>query len=145
MQIVEREGSRVVGIQVVADWKNLWTEVPQAWKQLFERADEIRDRTAETFVDVSLEMNDGVYTELVGAEVNEAGTVPEGMVQVELPTRRYVHLRHEGPVAGIADAFGRMHAWADENEITTDDFKIDRGYTPGGDETVHDLYVRLAD
>lgn len=78
MEIVDRGPVRVVGIEVVAPWQELWTEVPEAWRLLRERAEEIQRRTSNVFIDVSLEETAGTYRQVVGAEVDSLDEVPEG-------------------------------------------------------------------
>lgn len=145
MQFVDRGPLTIVGIRVVAPFRELWTKVPEAWRSLRARSGEIPYHGGGAFIDVSLEEDAGTYTQVVGAEVSALADAPEGMVAVELPPRRYIHYRHEGPVEAIADSFGHMLAWADERGIELDSLKIDVGYTLEGDGTEHDLYVALAE
>ena len=143
MEIVELGGLIVIGLEVRATFRGLWREVPRAWEALFERSDEIPDRKGSAFVDVSVEVVDGLYRQVVGTEVARADAVPAGMVRVDVPGRRYVHWRHEGPVAGVANSFARMYDWARAEGLPTGVFKLDRGYTPGFHERAHDLYVAV--
>ena len=143
MDIIERDPVRVVGIEVVASWKELWTHVPAAWTRLRTRVGEIRDRTDERLVDFSTARGEGIYREVVGAIVETDGAVPEGMVGVVVPGGRWLHHRHEGPAAEIAASFGRMLDWLTDQPYEPNAHKLDVGYTLGGDESVHDLYVGL--
>lgn len=144
MEIVERGPFHVVGIEVVAPWSELWMEVPKAWSILRARAAEIPGRTGEVFVDVSVEEREGVYRQVVGAEVGAVGDVPDGMVAIEIPAQRYLHYRHEGTLEAIAESFGKMYAWGREHGVVLDAFKLDVGYTRSGEDDGHDLYVRVA-
>jgi predicted transcriptional regulator YdeE len=83
-------------------------------------------------MDICLERQDGMYTQLICAEVNRTDTVPDGMVAVEIPAHEYVHLRHDGSLAEIAGSFASMYAWAEQHGIPADNFKIDAGYLPNG-------------
>lgn len=143
MEIVERGPLRVIGIEVVATWRELWTEAPKAWQLLRARADEIPNRAGKVFIDVSLEENEGTYRQVVGAEVDSLDVVPEGMIGVEIPPHRYLRYRHRGTLEEIAESFGRIYAWAAENGLEVDSFKLDEGYTLAGDEDEHYLFVRL--
>lgn len=144
MEVVERMAMQVIGIEVIAPWQDLWTRVPLAWEELRARSGEIGNRASESFVDVSVEERDGTYRQVVGAEVRPAEAVPEGMIVLEIPYGRFVHLRHEGGLEEIARSFGRMYAWAGAEGHRVDAFKLDAGYTQEGGERLHDLYVRLA-
>lgn len=144
MEVVEKGPIKVVGIEVRAPWQELWTEAPKAWQRLRSRAGEITERASEVFVDVSVEVKDGIYTQVVGAEVRSLDAVPEGMVALEIPAQRYVHFRHEGTLEAIAESFGKLYAWGRDEGHELDEFKLDIGYTLEGGERVHDLYVRVA-
>ncbi len=133
----------IVGLEVEAEWQALWTELPEAWDRFRSRAHEIEHRAGNVYVDVSLGVEDDVYIQLVGAEVEEVGEVPEGMTALEVPAATYVHHNHIGPPAGIPDSFELMYGWAEDEEIPLGDFKLDFGHTPAGDEEEHHLYIRV--
>lgn len=143
MELIEKETLILVGLPVAAHWRDLWVEMPKAWRTLFSRVDEIPHRTSEALVDASLHQEGEYYKQLVGARVSRVEHLPEGMEAVEIPAQRYLHHRHEGSLADIAQTFGRMYEWAAENFIDVSDFKIDIGYTAGASETFHDLHLGL--
>lgn len=143
MEIVEMNTLTVVGLSVKARWRDLWTEMPEAWRRFLPRRDEIENRAGETFVDVSLDKVDDVYHQIVGALVSKADRVPEGMRAVEIPAQRYIHHRHVGPVREIADSFGAIYTWARDHGHPAAELKVDVGYTVAGGEMEHDLYVGL--
>lgn len=143
MKIVKKESFKIVGLQVEATFDGLFTEIPNAWKTFGDRLKEIPHRIGDVMTEISMDVTDGVYTELVGVEVEGAGKVPEGMTSVTIPKQIYVHHRHEGSVEEIATAFGKILEWAKEKGYKTGDFKIDHGYRRDGSESVHDLYVKI--
>lgn len=143
MEKVSRDTLRIVGIMVRAKWDDLWNKVPEAWKSVFARADEIEFKLDHPFIDVSLEQQGDEYLQVVGALVSQVGDVPAGMCAVEIVRQAYIHHRHEGTQAEIAAAFGAIYEWAEANDHDASPFKIDVGYTPNGDEESHDLYVGL--
>lgn len=143
MDIVELGAMIVVGLEVRASLRGLWREVPRAWDALFARAAEIAHRSGPTFLDVSVDVQDGIHRQVVGAQVARAGEVPDGMTALEIPARRYLYHRHEGPLTGIAASFARMHLWAQAKGMSTGHLKLDVGYTRGFTETAHDLYLAL--
>lgn len=142
MKIVERKSFKAVGIKVSAVWEDLWTEMPRAWATFISRHEEIRNRVNDRFMDVSLEETDGRYTQFICAEVSSIAEVPSGMEGVEFPAQKYVYLRHTGSLPEIAESFGKMYEWADSAGISTDEFKLDEGYTKDGTEDGHDLFIR---
>lgn len=145
MEVAHRERMLIVGLEVQAAWQALWTEVPEAWDRFRDRVDEIQHQTGSVFVEVSVEIADDTYTEVLGVEVDRADDVPDGLAVLDVPAANYVHHRHIGPTEAIADTFRLMYDWADEQGIPVADFKLDFGYTAAGDGAEHHLYVRVAD
>lgn len=145
MEVVHRERMLIVGLEVEAEWRALWTEVPEAWERFRERVDEIQHRTGSVFVDASVDATDDTYTQRLGVEVDRADEVPDGMTALDVPAANYIHHRHIGPPEAIADTFHLMYDWADEQEIPVEAFKLDFGYTAAGDGDEHHLYIRVAD
>ena len=143
MEIVERGATKVVGLQVVATWEELWQKVPKAWRIFAERYTAIEHRMEVPLLDVSLGKQGETYVELVAAQVSTFGATPEGMVELEIPRQDYIFYRHTGPVEEIADSFGKIYQWAEKNGIPAGEMKIDQGYTPGGNDLYHDLYVKV--
>jgi len=143
MELVHRPGFVAVGLRVEADWKGLWREMPAAWRELHERAGEIRHRATDVLMDISVSVDCGCCTQLIGAEVAHADDVPDGMTAVHVPAGTYLHTRHTGSLPEIAETFRRMYEWGHKNGVRLDEFKVDSGYTAGGAEPYHDLYVRV--
>jgi predicted transcriptional regulator YdeE len=145
MQIVDRPAFRVIGLPVTAPWEALWTVMPNAWATFFGRRHEIPGVRTETNMDISVGHRDGVYEQLIATEVDANAVPPPGMRALEVPAHRYLHHWHTGSLAGIALSFGTMYEWAAAQGIGVDQFKLDMGYTAKGQESEHDLYIRLAD
>ena len=143
MELVEKGPIKYVGMQVTAAWDDLAAEMPLAWRTFIGLYDTISARASDTFTDVSLRQENETYTQLVAVEVDQIIDVPDGMVGIELPRQTYIHHRHTGPVDAIAATFGEMIDWAAQEGHTVSALKIDAGYTPGGTETGHDLYIGL--
>jgi predicted transcriptional regulator YdeE len=141
MQIAHRDAFTVVGIPVRASWQDLWTVMPATWEQFAARASEIAHRSNDLFLDVSLEQAQGQYLQLVCAEVSRVEQVPQGMIAVEIPSQSYLYHRHTGDLAGIAESFGAIYAWAEERGEAASSFKLDIGY--GAVDQAHELYVGL--
>ena len=143
MDIVELGAMIVVGLEVRTSMRGLWREIPRAWDLLFSRAAEIAHRSGSTYLEVWVDVVDGLHRRIVGAEVARAAAVPDGMTWLEIPARAYLHHHHEGSLASIADSFVVMHARAKAEGIRAKDFKLDTGYTRGFTEKAHDLYVAI--
>lgn len=94
-------------------------------------------------MDLSLDVKNGRYTQLIGVEVENSADIPEGMEKVDIPDQRYINYQHKGELPAIAQSFGKMYEWAKEHDIEAGDFKIDYGYLPDGSEDVHDLYIKI--
>ena len=145
MQIVEKPELRVIGLEVTAPWEALWTVMPNAWEVFFHRRHEIAGLLSAINMDISIEQRDGVCVQLIATEVDETATPPQGMRLLQVPAQRYLHHWHTGSLAGIALSFGAMYEWAAAEGLVADQFKLDMGYTARGQETEHDLFIRLAE
>lgn len=143
MEIVEKKGFKAVGIQVVAEWEQLFTEMPKKWKNFKQRLHEIKRRKNDVMMDISRSEESGVYVQLICVEVDEFEDVPQDMATLRLPGQKYIHHRHEGVVEKIAATFGEMYDWAEKEGIDAGMLKIDYGYLPDGSEEYHDLYIRV--
>lgn len=133
MDVVERAASVVTGIEVVAPFGDLAVLVPRAWAELFAQVGD------GPCAEASRSLGDGRYREVVGV----LGAPGAGPARAVLPAGRYVRHVHDGPVAGIGEAFGAMHAWAEERGLRVGDLKLDVGYTRAGDDGPHELLVDL--
>lgn len=143
MEIIEKAGFAVIGLKVQAKWDDLHEEMPKVWQEFRERLEEVSGRKSDVMMDISLEESDGIYTQLIGVEVEKDADVPDGMTMVIVPSQKYVHYKHEGDVANIAESFGKMYDWAGKQEIDVSDLKLDIGYRKDGSETTHELYVKV--
>lgn len=145
IRTVVRPQTLLVGLEVVAHWRDLPREVPLAWERLFacERAIAAAGEI-ETFVELSLGATDGIYTEILAAQVHALAFVPEGLIRIDLPENRYLHRPHEGPLEEIAAGFGALLEYARREEISVSDVKLDTGYARGLTAGRHDLHVGLA-
>ena len=129
----------IIGILVEAPWQDLSTEVPAAWRELF-----AAETGATAFLEASLSVEDGIYREIVGYLAARKSDVPDGMTKVVIPAQRYLRLVHDGPLATIAEGFGRLLAHAKAAGLGATDMKLDFGYLPGLPDGRHELHVALA-
>ncbi|WP_026695262.1 GyrI-like domain-containing protein [Peribacillus kribbensis] len=145
MEIINKEGFLAVGKKVACGWQELGTQMPEAWRQVLEKKDEIKNRVSPYILDICLHVRDGEFTQLVGVEVSSLSDIPEGFEGAAIPKQKYLYSHYSGPVTDIAGHFGKMMSWAEENCLMVDpeDFKIQ--YTPEkNDEEGYSLYVKLA-
>ena len=144
MEIVELGETVVVGIEVVADFGQLRSEMPAAWRELFSRQDELPASGKGVFVEASNHLGDGRYRETIGAVAVVADIpVPDGMAVALLPGGRFVHHRHDGSMATITGGFQAIYDWAAEQGLTLGNRKLDVGYTADGVQQPHELYVDI--
>lgn len=129
----------VIGILVDAPWQELPVKVPAAWHALF-----AAETGATSFLAASLSVEGGIYREIVGYLAAQKSCVPDGMTKVVIPPRRYLRLMQDGPLAEIAQGFGRLLAHAKAARLRTTDMKLDFGYRPGLPDGPHELHVALA-
>lgn len=128
----------LAGLEIRARWQDLHSAVPAGWHSLFERLPD-----ATRFLEVSIEVLDGTYSELIGAVWAKSEPLPEGLRLLHVPANRWLHHVHEGPVTDVANGFDRLYTHAREAGLTVGDLKLDFGYTPAGDEVRHDLYLAI--
>lgn len=144
MEIVELGETVVIGIEVVADFAQLRSEMPAAWRELFSRQDELPGSSTGVFVEASHHLGDGRYRETIGAVAVVADVpVPHGLAMTLLPGGSFVHHRHDGSVAPIAGGFQTIYDWAAEQGLALGNRKLDVGYTADGVEQPHELYVDI--
>lgn len=129
----------IIGILVEAPWQELPVKVPAAWTRLF-----AAETGATSFLEASLAVENGIYREIVGYLAANGSDVPAGMTKVVVRPQRYLRLVHDGPLAGIADGYGRLIRHAKAQGQTPTDMKLDFGYRPGLPEGKHELHVALA-
>ena len=145
MQVVQREDTYVVGLRVSAHFSQLNRLVPSLWQELFARREELPETPGEPFVEASVELGDGLYRETVGVALHAQGPAPTGMVLAHVPAGRFVHHRHVGPVEDIARGFQAIYDWSAEQDLTLGSLKLDFGYTVGGSEPHHDLFIDVVE
>jgi len=139
IETIEMPELVIIGILVEAPWQELPTKVPAAWRELF-----AVDTGATSFLEASLSVEDGAYREIVGYLAARKSEVPEPMIKVIIPAQRYLRLQYDGPLAGIAQGFGELLAYAKTSGVTATDMKLDFGYLPGLPDGRHELHVALA-
>jgi predicted transcriptional regulator YdeE len=143
VEIVPRTETVVVGLEVVASFAELAIRVPNAWRELFSRREELPPPPDGRFAEASAELGAGRYRETVGVPLGAApaSPLPAGMALGRLPAGEYAHHRHEGPVTDIGSGFAVIYAWAAERAIALGGLKLDVGYAPGGQAGPHDLFI----
>lgn len=127
-----------IGIPVDAHWDDLPVEVPKAWRRLFEL-----DTGATSFLEVSFERELDFYHEFVGYLAAGKTDVPEGLVRIVIPPRRYLRTLHDGPLVDIAKGFESLYAYAALHGLHATNFKLDFGYQPGLPPGRHELHVAI--
>lgn len=141
MEIVERHEVTIVGVEVVAPFAELAVVVPQAWARVFARHRDLAG--GDVLVEFSTDLGDGDYREMLGAVVEVPPmSLPEGWTVGKAPAGRYLHHRHLGDEAAIADTFAAMYRWAETNDLRPGPHKLDVGYR-ADHSGPHDLYLGL--
>lgn len=143
MKLVTLPKITLIGLEVNAHRKDLHQQVPARWEKLFTRKAEFLNRTTGSYTEVTANVGGEIYRQIVGAEVEPGKSVPIGFSSIQIPSQLYIHFHHMGPLVQISHSFSKMHNYAGENGLATDEFKIDRGYLPGLPNSPHDLYLRV--
>lgn len=127
-----------IGIPVDAPWNALKVEMPKAWHRLFEL-----DTGATSFLGVSFEHDFDMWHEFVGYLAATATEIPDGLVRIVIPPRRYLRLIHDGPLEKIQAGFEALYHSAAVQGLSATDFKLDFGYAPGLPSGRHELHVAI--
>ena len=129
----------VIGCMVEAGRDDLPAAVAAAWERVF-----AADTGTAAFAAVSLPEENGLQRRLVGFMAAKASEIPAGMVRVDLDAGRYLRTAQDGPAAGIADGFARLHAHAEAHGLKLSGIALDFGYRPGLPDGRHELHLALA-
>ncbi|WP_026694823.1 GyrI-like domain-containing protein [Peribacillus kribbensis] len=142
MELLKKEAFKAVGKKVTCSWTELQTEMPRAWQEVTERKDEIKCKTSEDLMDICLQVKDGVFTQLVGAEVRDFSDIPIGFEGVSIPEQQYIYSLYSGDVKDMAAHFEKMQEWASSRNYQFDplDFKIEQTINNG---RLAGLYLKI--
>jgi predicted transcriptional regulator YdeE len=141
MKIKTRDELHLVGYRITAPIEELSTKVPEANERMLASLDEVDGRTGEHLLSVTLGVEDGIYTQFVGVEVEADAAPPQDMERLDLPAARWVHFAHHGPAEGIGSSIYTMRQWADQNEHPTEHVFV--AFHPLEGDGPVDLLVRL--
>ena len=97
----------IAGINVQAHWSELGQSMPEVWRKWFQyRSSNKQNRLQLENLELSLGEQDGIYSEIIGAQLIGNGPVPapDGLTQYTLPPARYVHGQHVGQTARVVQA-----------------------------------------
>jgi len=144
MEIIRKQSFKIVGIQVTSVWDYLFAEIPHTWQIFKDSYHGISDKIDNRFMDICVNKDGNVFTQLIGVQVNDFGKIPESMIGLEIPESNYLYSKHRGKYSGINESFAKINKWAKENNLNIDNFKIDYGYFIKETEPIeHNLYVRI--
>jgi len=142
-ELITKNEFEVIGMKITCDMSQLHTEMPKLWKSFMERVGEIKNRINDYAIDISLEVIERDFTQLICVEVSDLSYIPVGMVGMIIPSQSYGYLKHEGQVEDIWKSFAALQNWIVEKGFTLDplDFKMD--YCPSNDALPHELYQKV--
>lgn len=144
IEIVERPPAVVIGLPVLAPFRDLGTLVPAEWQALAGHLGD--DQQSAPLAELSVDLGDGRYHETVGLLVDLEDGPPAGLpgaVRSLVPGGRWVQAHHDGPAGTIAETFGRLLAWATAHGERAGAHKLDVGYRLDGTAEHHVLAVEL--
>ncbi|MFC4403133.1 GyrI-like domain-containing protein [Gracilibacillus xinjiangensis] len=144
MEKVTLDQFTVAGMIIKSDWKGLHYEMPKKWTLFREKLSQIINRKSDKMMDISMHYEDGIYTQCICVEVDDSFKASELEI-ITIPSQSYLHYLHQGEVTEIAHSFGKMIEYAKMKQIPIDHMKVDIGYTYGGNEKVHDLYIKVVE
>lgn len=90
MQVVYKDTFTVVGILVEGTWDELPLKMRAGWQDFYEKASAIPYSMGDAALDISLNEDEGMYTQLICMEVSRVDEAPPGWFARD--TRSRVHL-----------------------------------------------------
>jgi predicted transcriptional regulator YdeE len=117
---------------------SLETEMPAIWAAFLEREAELGETNGLRY-GVNLQDKDGVHIECVGGEIADLNVLPEGMIGLRIPARRYAALTHRGPMSGVQATYITGHAAMEQLGMRHDPDgwrleRYDKRFTPTVDD-----------
>lgn len=154
-ELVEQEQMLLVGMKtcfysVDSEKNNIAEKLPPLWDEFLPRIGEIESAVSETGYGVVRQTKKKTdHLEYYAAvEVHTLGTVPDGMVRIELPASIYARFRHTGPVANLNNTVnyiysswllrsGRRHTYGADLEM------YGSQYHPTADDSIIDYAIPI--
>lgn len=147
--IIEKDAIHVVGLS--GHFAPFDPKIGALWSRFVPRIEEVPLRRGAHTIGVCIDDGDGEgLTYAAAVEVERIGAVPEGMVALTLPARRYAVWTHHGSLATFPDTmkqiFGRWLAESKLPHASAPDFEwYDERFDPETGSGEIDVYVPLAD
>lgn len=89
--ITTKSSFKVIGLQLVGNTSN--KEFPKLWERLTSRAEEIKPQAKQPIVAYGIcsnfDMATNIFDYTASLEVEDNSPIPEGMVELEIPTQDY--------------------------------------------------------
>ena len=148
-RIVAKERFHVVGLS--GRFVPFDSRIPELWSRFVPRIDEVPLRRGGHTLGVCIDDAGGEgITYVAAVEVERIDAVPDGMIALSVPARRYAVRTHRGSIARLPDTmkqvFGRWLAESKLPHAQAPDFEwYDDRFDPVSDEGEVDIYVPLAD
>lgn len=154
-RIVEVKKTKIVGIQRKTNISN--NMIPSMWQEFNPRIEEIKNRTmgirgygiciVEPDYDMTRFSEDTEYNELVGVEVTDFPTIPDGMTAKLLKGGKYAVFTHKGKIANIYMTYDYIWGtwlpfWGFELDLRDDfEFYDERFLEPENERSEIDIYI----
>jgi len=147
MNIVQLEAKQLICLRIVCEGDQYVHEIPKAAAILQSRLAEIKETVnPERFIGAYVvgdcpEEMDGYW---IGVEVKQLNEIPEGMVGLTVPSRKYAVITHEGPNTEIKETYKVLHRWMKSQGYERDLLAWHLEISEAGSERI-DLYDTIAD
>ncbi|MBP1991922.1 GyrI-like domain-containing protein [Paenibacillus eucommiae] len=113
--IVEKE-LKLVGVEIICPFTSMEVEIPDAWKSMKIRKNEVSDRRNDDILygmypqsSDSPDTNKCYY--YICVEVNSVQNIPPEMIQITIPPQRYVSYNYRGPIKNFNSAYERVNSF----------------------------------
>jgi AraC family transcriptional regulator len=128
---------KLAGLTYAGQFTALGTEMPKIWAVFLSREEELGGKKGVRYA-VTLQERGGINIECVAGEVADLNAVPDGMVALRVPGRRYAVFTHRGPMTAVQATYVTAFAAMEQLGLRPDATgwrleRYDRRFTPSVD------------
>jgi AraC family transcriptional regulator len=128
---------KLAGLAFAGQFTALGAEMPKIWAVFLSREAELDGKKGVRY-GVTLQERGGINIECVAGDVADLNAVPEGMIALRVPGRRYAVFTHRGPMSAVQATYVTAFAAMEQLGLRPDATgwrleRYDRRFTPSVD------------
>ncbi|TFW30811.1 GyrI-like domain-containing protein [Massilia horti] len=143
---------RLAGLPFAGPLTALTVEMPGIWKTFLSRENELGNNDGVRY-GVNLQEQGGIFIECIAGRVLDLNEIPDKMIGLHLPERRYAVFTHRGPMTAVQATYVTAFAAMEQLGLRQDTSgwrleRYDRRFTPSVDnparpENAYDILIPL--